>query len=238
MTIPRLLRETPGKRVSLSELVEDQKQSDLKSLAINACENDSWQVFFEELKKIYQIESISTDVEEFIQESLLIDLLEGPAGIRGCTQYFRQVFSFQKPYLINFPAFGIDSDTWLLLTNGRVITLHHDNDFHETVSDAETDCDNRNDFLEKLSSLGSIFSLTEYLRLNYLLARKDYGSEWYSSDIEQNKVLLNAVREVKGLDYEELDKLVFGERAASFIYSAAAAFLEGIEDEEWTMSEI
>lgn len=220
------------------DVVRNMISHPLRCAALTAAYREQWQPFFVQLAEHYQIDRLAKDVVEYIQASIWVSSYCGPAHIGGCLDYLGTGYRLKGAFMENFPAFCIDSDTWLMLTNAKVITLNHDCELKEAIQQAERETDNRHDFLERLADLGSLFNLSEFLEINCRLAKLDDRTTWYSDDVEQNKAVLRAIQSVKHLDDNDLESLVFSGGAASFIYEAAMPFLEQVEAEDATIAEI
>lgn len=241
--ISTIIGETPGDDLPARTAIRFYLENERKAQSFRAANDDDWEALWPVLQAFYQIETIAPAAQEYIRESIWIDYFEGPAQVRGAAHYLGQTIRFQKPYLKKFPAFAFDSNTWLLLTTGQVLTLNHEGSFRMVVNDLEIELERagggtRDIFLQRLSEAGSIFSLEEYLRLNLCLQQAGYGDGWDVLDKNRNRLFLRAVREIKGISHAQLEELVFGSGPASFLYECAMAFLEDVENGEAMMSDI
>ena len=144
----------------------------------------------------------------------------------------QNLFTYQKLFKrfdnTYFPAVLIGGDSygvelWLVLTNGKVISLHHDASFYEVASDINaTDTES---FVEKFSSLGSIFTistLAEFQKKSSHLDKKETHFE---------RKLLKITAESLGWSIAQLAKSI-NKLALESIYSLSRDFIEdsGFDD--------
>jgi len=153
-------------------------------------------------------------------------------NIKSFANCYKNIFTYQKLFKrfdeSFFPAVLIGGDRygvelWLVLTNGKVISLHHDATFYEMTSDiAASDTET---FVKKFSDSGSVFavnSLAQFQQLSSALDKKeaDYGRK-----------LLKATAESLEWSISKLSKAI-NKLALESIYSSARDFIEnsGFED--------
>jgi len=117
---------------------------------------------------------------------------KGIFHIKSFQESFKNIFSYHQlfgklgegifPVIpIGHERYGVDF--WLVLTSGKVISLHHDASFSEVAYDIQTDdCEY---FVEEFSRQGSIFNITtllEFQRLSLTLGNEndaDYGQNLF-----------------------------------------------------------
>jgi hypothetical protein len=144
-----------------------------------------------------------------------------------------------EDYLENFPALYVHSDVWVMLTNAKVITLHHDATFDELAMEIEDVAQDRDDFLTKFSQEGSFLDLRELLHINYLLEQKGLKCCWtVANEVDESKKLLSAIKEAKNLSYAQLAELTQHNEGSGYLYEIAMEFFDLLEDGEVTIEEV
>ncbi len=137
------------------------------------------------LKAHFQIKKIHKSIEPYIFGEVAV---EGMFKIDRFELCYQNIFTYDQLFgkLGDgiFPALQIGGDEygvgfWLVMSNGKVISLHHDASFSEVASEIKTD--KAGDFVKEFSRQGSIFNiktLLDFQRLSLALGDEegaDYG---------------------------------------------------------------
>ncbi len=141
----------------------------------------------------FEIAKIHESIKPYLFGKVTV---KGIFYIKSFQESFKSIFSYHQLFgklgKGIFPAIPIGYDTygvefWLVLTNGKVISLHHDASFSEVAYGIKTgDCGY---FVEEFSRRGSIFNiatLLEFQRLSLTLGSED------NADYEQNLFKITA----------------------------------------------
>lgn len=195
----------------------------------NYKKNQNEKQFLEALKDFWKI-SIHKSVEPYL---LGKENFEGTFfNINSFEKCHQNIFTYQKLFKrfddSLFPAVLIGGDKygielWLVLTNGKVISLHHDATFYEmahdiTASDSDT-------FVKKFSESGSVFDVESLAQFQKLTANLD------KKDPHYERMLLQITAESLGWSISKLSKSI-NKLPLESIYSSARDFIEnsGFED--------
>lgn len=239
MNVETLLTKTNTTLLTPDEITALRARGDLSNTLFEAAQTQDFTPFFEALKAHFQIDTIADDVQTFIKATVLVKKVVGSACLSGVSEYIDIKLSRMEDYLENFPALYVHSDVWVMLTNAKVITLHHDATFDELAMEIEDVAKDRDDFLTKFSHEGSFLDLRELLHINYLLEQKGLKCCWTTAnEVDESKKLLSAIKEAKNLSYAQLAELTQHNEGSGYLYEIAMEFFDLLEDGEATIEEV
>ncbi|HAS39063.1 MAG TPA: hypothetical protein DCS93_01225 [Microscillaceae bacterium] len=239
MTIQELIKNAEIVELTEAEVNQHKERGELSRLLFEAYEKQDFADFYEALGKAYQITDIHPDMKDFIEATVMIKRIKGAACLGGVSQYLDMGLRPFEGYLENFPGLYVHSDIWVMMTNTRVVTLHHDATFYEVADDVEQEVDNRKDFLDKFSAEGSFLNLKELLLMNENLKKFDFKGCWNTvTGLNECKMLLQAIKVAKNLNYDQLARLVDQNSGSGYLYEVAMEFYELLEDEELDITAI
>jgi len=230
MNVQELIRSAETIELTEAEVDQLKERGELSRLLFEAHEKQDFTNFYETLLKEYQITYLHQDIKDFIEATVMVKSIKGAACLRGISQYLDMGLRPFDGYLANFPGLYVHSDIWVMMTNARVVTLHHDATFYEVAFDIEEEVDNREDFLHKFSAEGSFLNLKELLLINEHLNKLDFRGCWNTvSDLNECKMLLQAIKAAKNLSYDQLANLVDQNSGSGYLYEVAMEFYELLE---------
>lgn len=242
MTIQELIKQAGTVTLKEEEIAALKERGNLAKLLFEAQEKQDFSTFYEALLEEYQIESIHEDIKAFIEATAVVKKIKGPACLRGISEYLDQKLRGFDGYLANFPALYINSDTWVMFQNAKVVTLHHDATFYEIAYDWEQIVSSRQEFLEKFSRVGSFMTFRELLLINLYLGETDFKGCFPNasngSSLKEEKLILQAIKKAKNLTYEELGKLVNLNDGSGYLYETTMEFFDLLHDCKLTITDI
>lgn len=137
--------------------------------------------FLKHVKAHFGINKIHKEVEPYLLGEVNT---KGIFNIDAFTKAYPHVFTcdqlFGKFGNETFPGIIIGGDTygiefWLILTTGKVISLHHDATFSEIAM--ETEGKDVDDFVKKFGQAGSVFNITSLLEFQRLSGVLDKNAD-------------------------------------------------------------
>ena len=141
------------------------------------------------LKAHFQIKKIHKSIEPYIFGEVPV---EGIFRISRFEDCYQNLFTYDKLFGKLgegiFPALLIGGETygvefWLVMTSGKVISLHHDASFSEVAYDIKTD--DTAYFVKEFSRQGSIFNIKTLLEFQRLsLTLEDENADYDRNLIE------------------------------------------------------
>ncbi|OJJ21159.1 hypothetical protein BKI52_11360 [marine bacterium AO1-C] len=231
MTIQELIKNTETIALTEAEVAKLKERGKLSQLLFEAHEQQDFSAFYEALCKAYQITHIHQDIQDFIETTVMVKKIKGAACLGGMSQYIDMGLRPFDDYLANFPGLYVHSDIWVMMTNAKVITLHHDATFYEVADDVEQEVNNREEFLGKFSTEGSFLNLKELLLMNEHLKESNFKGCWNTaSGLNEYKMLLQAIKAAKNLSYDQLAHLVDQNSGSGYLYEVAMEFYELLEE--------
>lgn len=239
MNIQELLSNAEKIPLKPEEVARQKARGRLSELLFDAHEKQDFSIFYPALMEAYQISHIHEDIRAFIEATVMVKKIKGSACVDGFSYYIDMGLRPFEGYLKNFPGLYVHSDIWVMMTNARVVTLHHDATFYELAYEFEQETSNRDDFLEQFSQEGSFLSFVELLRMNEHLKANNFKGCWNNAHgMDDCKMLLQAIKAAKNLSYDQLEALVDLNSGSGYLYEVAMEFFELLEMEEVQMTDI
>ena len=199
-----------------SPISETKKQVEKTELikSLESCVSGSdFTPFYNLLKQKLQISQVHDSVKAYIESSSVKENLPGPTKFKSCKAYFNFIdFQdlFPNSYDRLFPAFYINSDLWLIIPTGELLSLNHDATFYEVGTEILGGATNFEAFINEFSAYGSQLDLNKRFYFETELSKKGLDDFRRLSEEQQKKVLniyldLLGVNE-KDFDFDDLDE--------------------------------
>ena len=239
MNIQEFIKNAETVDLTETEVIQLKERGKLSQLLFEAHRKQDFSSFYEAVSKAYQIPQIHPDIKAFIEATVMVKKIKGAACLEGISQYIDMGLRPFEDYLERFPALYVHSDIWIMMTNARVITLHHDATFDEVAYDIEEEVDSREAFLDRFSREGSFLDFKELLRMNTHLKANGFKGCWNTArGLDECKMLLQAIKEAKNLSYDQLVSLVDQNSGSGYLYEVAMEFYELLEAGEIEITSI
>lgn len=185
--------------------------------------------FYVQLMSHLGISTIADSVKDYIESTLRIKLILGPEMLTGVSLHVYHFFTHKKlfgvEFLGRFPAFYLNSDMWLVIPTGEVITLSHSVFFEQASRVLARGMETPDLFVQEFSRTGSTLTIRQLIQFQTLLFQQGI-LDWYqvSSSLDMQERALQALARTLDCPFEAIRDVV-GHESLEFVCHPCREYL-------------
>lgn len=228
-SIRALLDEVNSRPLASEDLIRMRDGPLLARALYLAVSKGDFNPFYVQLMSHLGISTIADSVKDYIESTLRIKLILGPETLTGVSLHVYHFFTHKKlfgiEFLGRFPAFYLNSDMWLVIPTGDVITLSHSVFFEQASRVLARGMETPELFVQEFSRVGSTLTIRQLIQFQTLLFQQGI-MDWYqvSSSLEMQERALQSLARVLDCPFEAIRDVV-GHESLEFVCHPCREYL-------------